>query len=312
MTKLDAFLSEHGGKISESIGITPRSDAKFHGETDGPNSMKNNDKYAGRSNNRATGVREMEISRILADPTQPRRTFDQPELKRLASTIKKHGVMQPISVRWSDEVSKWIIIDGERRFRASKIAGIATIPCVFHEKLSDEHEIRVRQIIANLMREDLLPIEQAEAFTSLMELTGWNNQQLASEINVSKATVTRSLTLLSLPEEIQTKVDQGEIASSVAYELSRVPGERKQISLANQIIRQELNRHEAIERARVAASESKRTPDQPTPRRRKTVKEFSTRHATVLIRHDKPDATSADLQKELLNVVKQLGKETVM
>jgi ParB family chromosome partitioning protein len=151
------------------------------------------------------------------------------------------------------------VIDGERRLRASKIAGLKKIPCIFHEDLSDEPTIRIRQLIANCQREDLLPIEQARAFKALMELTDWSGTQLAAEINVSKATVSRSLALLSLPEDVKTNVEKGDIAASVAYELSHVSGERQQISLAKEIIREELNRQQAIQRAKVAAASTKGT-----------------------------------------------------
>ena len=226
---------------------------------------------------------------------------------RVAS--KKHGVMQPISVRWSDESSQWIIIDGERRFRATKLAGKQRIPCVFDETLSDEPTIRIRQLVANCQREDLLPIEQAHAFKALMDLAGWSGQQLANELNVSKATVSRSLAMLTLPDDIQTKVESGEIAASVAYELSHVPSERTQIYLANQIVRHDLNRREAIDRAKIAVANEKVSSQRRPSRARKMVKQFTTRHATVLVTHENPDATPADLQKELLNVVKQLGKQ---
>ncbi len=198
MSKLKDLLDQHADKFSESIGVMPpTTDTQFHRETDANKPLKNNDKYAGRTNNRATGMREMDIDRVVADPAQPRRTFDNAELKRLAGSIEKHGVMQPISVRWSDESSQWIIIDGERRFRASKMASKQSIPCVFDETLSDEPTIRIRQLVANCQREDLLPIEQARAFKALMELAGWSGQQLANEINVSKATVSKSLAMLN-------------------------------------------------------------------------------------------------------------------
>ncbi|MEM8669333.1 MAG: ParB/RepB/Spo0J family partition protein [Planctomycetota bacterium] len=242
----------------------------------------------------------MELDRIEADPNQPRKHFDQGEIKRLSDNIKQYGVLQPIRVRWSDTLAKWIVISGERRYRAAKLAKLTSIPCVFVENEMEESTLRTEQIIENLQREDLNPIEQAKAFKHLQDLTGWSTQRIATELNVSKSTVVRSLVLLKLPEDIQGQVDDGDISPSAAYAISKVKGETEQRKMAKKVVEQELTRD--------ATEELRATPAPKAPRATGKVQTFTTKHARIIIEHENPKAKAADLQSELLAAVKQLGK----
>ena len=130
----------------------------------------------------ATSAR-LAISQIVPDPDQPRAEFSQEALERLALSIREKGQLSPIRVRWSEELEKWTIICGERRWRAMVRAGLAEIDCYFDEGESVAfQEILEQQLIENCLREDLQPIEEAEAFASLMKLNGWTGKQVADAL----------------------------------------------------------------------------------------------------------------------------------
>ena len=113
---------------------------------------------------------------VIPDPEQPRVEFSEEAIERLAQSITRKGQLSAIRVRWSDEFSKWVIIAGERRWRATKRAGLPTIDCYFHENGISKSEVLEQQLIENCLREDLQPIEEAKAFSMLMDLNGWTGQ----------------------------------------------------------------------------------------------------------------------------------------
>lgn len=131
-------------------------------------------------------------------------------------------------------------------WRAAQAAGLESIDCFFHEGELSESELREQQLVENLLREDLRPMEQARAFASLMELNGWNGKQLAQSLHIAESNVSRSLALLDLPEDVQRQVDSGELAARSAYELSRLPSEEQQRTLARMM--HESQRKGAFER----------------------------------------------------------------
>ena len=144
------------------------------------------------------------------------------------------GKLAPIRVRWSDELVKWVIIAGERRWRAAKLTGLSAIACYFETDNMPSSHILEQQIIENLLREDLKPVEGAKAFASLMELNGWNGKQAAERLCVPASQVSRALALLRLPEDVRQRVDAGEISARAAYELSKLEDHRQQRRLADQ------------------------------------------------------------------------------
>jgi ParB family chromosome partitioning protein len=188
------------------------------------------DREAGRRPLRNVG--RVEIDQVIPDPEQPRTEFADAALARLAQSITDKGQLSPIRVRWSDDAGKWVIIAGERRWRATRLAGLATIDCHFHEGELTKSEILEQQLIENLLREDLRPVEEARSFATLMEMNGWNGQQLARALRIPTSKVCRSLALLSLPKDLQEKVDSGAIPARSAYELSKIPDDRARAALA--------------------------------------------------------------------------------
>ncbi len=176
----------------------------------------------------------VEVDRITPDPNQPRTEFDDADIERLAGSIRAHGQLHPIRVRWDDTIEKWIIVTGERRWRATKASGLPTIDCFFVDRELTKGELREQQLVENLLRTDLRPLEEAKAYQSLMELNGWNGKQVAEALRVTTSRVSRSLALLDLPLEVQRQVDAGTLPKTSAYEISKLDDHGQQTKLATQ------------------------------------------------------------------------------
>ena len=188
----------------------------------------------------------VEVDKVMPDPSQPRSDFAKDAIDRLAVSIRKKGQIHPIRVRFDDTQSKWIIISGERRWRATKQAGLKHIECYFHEGKISEADILEQQLVENLLREDLRPIEEARAFSSLMTLHGWNGKQVAKALHLSESKVSRSLALLDLPRDIQEKVNAGDLAPRAAYEISKVPNDETKRGLTQQASSGKLTHTQAV------------------------------------------------------------------
>lgn len=180
----------------------------------------------------AQGFGCVDIDQVIPDPNQPRSEFTPEALERMAESIRDRGQLAPIRVRWSEERFKWMIIAGERRWRAAKLAGLPTIECHFHTGDLSPSELLEQQLIENLLREDLKPVEEARAYASLMEINGWNGKQVAERLHVPASQVSRALALLRLPEDIRRDVDAGDVSARAAYELSKLPNVSQQRQLA--------------------------------------------------------------------------------
>jgi ParB family transcriptional regulator, chromosome partitioning protein len=185
-----------------------------------------NAKDVGRRALRTFGT--LAIENLIPDPDQPRTEFDEQEIEHLSKSILDKGQLHPIRVRWSETHGKWIIISGERRFRAIKLAGLPTAECYFQEGELTKTDILEQQLIENLLRADLKPIEEATAFDDLMKLNGWTAKELSEAIRVSQPKIARSLALLKLPSDIRERIDAGEISARAAYEATRLDSEDQQ------------------------------------------------------------------------------------
>lgn len=217
-------LSQFSGNLDESLGVR---DVEKRPRLSPVASAKD----VGRRPLRNFG--RLDINQVIPDPEQPRIEFSEEAIERLAQSIREKGQLSPIRVRWADDLDKWVIIAGERRWRATRQAGLPTIECYFHDGELSRSEVLEQQLIENLLREDLKPIEEATAFRTLMQLNGWNGRQVAEMLRLPESKVSRSLALLSLPEDLQRQVDAGELAARSAYELSKLPDETAQRELAN-------------------------------------------------------------------------------
>ncbi len=155
------------------------------------------------------------ITDIQKNPYQPRKEFDREKLHELAQSIKENGVIQPIIVRQSPVIG-YEILAGERRYRASLLAGLRSIPAVV-KQLSDQ-EMMVQSIIENLQRENLNPIEEARAYESLVE-KGFTHAEIANKMGKSRPYISNSIRLLSLPEQILSEVENGKLSQAHARSL---------------------------------------------------------------------------------------------
>ncbi len=179
-----------------------------------------------------TVVRDVPISEIDPNSAQPRRDFDKESLEQLADSIRQAGVLSPILLVENGE--RFRIVAGERRFRAARIAGLETIPCIVRSMTTTQQ--MEAALIENLQREDLNPIEEAGAIRSLMQECGYTQEEAAKRLGKSRPAVANLLRLLSLPQEIMNMVLSQELSAGHARVLAGVSPESRQMELAHQCI----------------------------------------------------------------------------
>lgn len=175
------------------------------------------------------GVLELRIDEVHPNPNQPRKNFDQTALEELAQSIKNHGVIQPLVVNKEDD--GYMIIAGERRWRASKIAGLEYVPCII--KNYTEKQIKEIALIENLQREDLNPVEAAKAIKQLMDEYNFTQEIVADRIGKSRPNVTNLLRLLSLYPDVLKLVENGRLSAGHARCLVVVSDYNQQLKFAN-------------------------------------------------------------------------------
>lgn len=238
--KLESLRKSAGGNVRESMGAERPNPSAEQGGAATPNGPPA----------RWQGVRKVKdaaqipVDRITNDPDQPRKEFDPEALKRLAESLKARGQLQPIRVRWDEDNQRYVVLVGERRWRAARLANLPTLSCIVHEAPLDTDERLMVQLVENALREDLKPVEQARAYRALMDANGWSGRQLAEELHVGQASVVRALSLLELPGEVQEQVDTGSLAPSVAYEIGKLPDPGQQAEVARAVVAEGLNRTE--------------------------------------------------------------------
>lgn len=178
------------------------------------------------------------ISKVEPRSEQPRKYFDEEALKNLADSIEQYGLIQPIVVRKLDS-GYYQIISGERRWRASRMAGLTEVPV----RVMDADDIRTAQLalVENLQREDLNPIEEAKGYKDLIEVYGLTQEEAARSVGRSRPAVTNSLRLLSLSPAVMQMVERGELSAGHARALIPIESEKKQLEAANEVIGKSLS-----------------------------------------------------------------------
>ena len=177
-------------------------------------------------------VIDLDLSELRPNPYQPRKVFKDEALEELASSIKEHGVFQPIIVKKS--IKGYEIIAGERRVRASKMAGLTKIPAIIRN-LNDEQMMEIA-LLENLQRENLSSIEEAEAYKTMIDRLGLTQDELANKVGKSRSYITNILGLLRLPSEVQKMIANNEISMGHARVLSKLEDDDKIIEMAHQIV----------------------------------------------------------------------------
>ena len=193
-----------------------------------------------RANN---SIVELDLNELRPNPYQPRKKFDEEALNELAASIKEHGVFQPIIVKKT--VKGYDIVAGERRFRASKKAGLETIPAII-EEFSDEEMMQI-SLLENLQREDLTAIEEAKAYKSIIDASNITQDELARRVGKSRSHITNMLGLLKLPTNVQDLVLYNKISMGHARVLSKLENIDKINELAELTMRQDLSVRELEE-----------------------------------------------------------------
>ena len=228
MGKANELLSRLGDGLADSVGIRPGESTlpQIRAAATAPLTDFVRDRSVG----------DIEIDKVVPDPAQPRRDFDEKQLTQLAEDLKTRGQLTPIRVRWAADIGKWMVISGERRLRAAQRAGLAKIKCIFIDRELTQNDIRSEQLVENLLREDLGPLEEARGYRSLMDLNNCTATDLAAALHVSKAKISRALALLKLPDDLQAKVEHGQMPATAAYELAKVKDSAAQRQLADQVV----------------------------------------------------------------------------
>lgn len=180
---------------------------------------------------------EMSIEDIVPNPNQPRTHFNESELEELSESIRENGVLQPLLVRKNG--MKYEIIAGERRYQASKIAGLEKLPVIVKDV--DDQKMLELALIENLQRSDLNPIEEAKGYKQLIKSSGMTQEALAKAVSKSRSAITNSLRLLDLPEQVQTLMYEGKLTAGHARAILAVPFEESRVKLAEKVVAEGLS-----------------------------------------------------------------------
>ncbi|MDR3130502.1 MAG: ParB/RepB/Spo0J family partition protein [Treponema sp.] len=186
------------------------------------------------------------LNKLSANPNQPRKDFDEEALRELADSIREHGVIQPLLVEENGD-GAYVIIAGERRSRAARMAGLTEVPALIRS-YTDQQRMEI-SLIENIQRADLNPVEEAMAYRQLMDLTGLSQDEVAARVGKNRATVTNTLRLLKLPQDMIQALRDGGISSGHGRALLSVADPEAQKTLFNEITLKSVSVREAEKRA---------------------------------------------------------------
>ena len=205
-------------------------------------------------------VTVLPLQKVEPNPNQPRKLFDEEQLQALADSIAEHGLLQPLAVRDIGE-GFYQIIAGERRWRASRMAGLTEVPVVVVD--ADDRTVMELALVENLQRQDLNPMEEAEGYRVLMEDFGLTQEQAAQRVGKSRPAVANALRLLALPSEVQEYVVDGTLSAGHARAVLSLPNERLQKAAAQKILALRLSVRQAEAMCKRMATEKKEEKQKP-------------------------------------------------
>ncbi|MDR0503798.1 MAG: ParB/RepB/Spo0J family partition protein [Treponema sp.] len=192
------------------------------------------------------GTVQLPVDKLIPNPGQPRKNFDETELNELAQSIKTYGIIQPVIAADTGDGS-YIIIAGERRTRAARLAGLNEVPAIIRD-YTDQKRMEV-SLIENIQRSGLNPMEEAAAYKNLMDFSGLSQDELASRVGKNRSTVANALRLLKLPVEIQKSVEEGKISSGHARALLSVNNAKARDKLYRELLAKDISVREAEKKA---------------------------------------------------------------
>jgi ParB family chromosome partitioning protein len=210
-----------------------------------------------------SSIQEIEIAKVVPNPFQPRKVFNQEALQELANSIKEHGVIQPIVVTQTREGYELVV--GERRFRASQLAGLQKIPAIVKQTLQDQTKLEVA-LIENIQRQELNAIEEAQAFQRLIDKFNLTQEQVAQKVGKSRPSVANTLRLLNLPAEIQRAIVEGKISEGHGRAILSLPDIEKQLLMYKQVLEQGLNVRQVEAKVRELVQRRKMDAAMPDPK----------------------------------------------
>ena len=187
----------------------------------------------------APATLEIDIDAISPNPYQPRIELDQEGLESLAASIRVHGVIQPLVVTHGEERGRYVLIAGERRWRAARLAGLAAVPAVVKEAVP--RAMLELALVENVVRADLSPLEEAAAYRQLIDDFGLTQAAVAEQVGRSRVSVTNTLRLLALPDRVQRALAQGEITEGHARALLGLPTAAEQVSALDWVVERGLS-----------------------------------------------------------------------
>ncbi len=187
---------------------------------------------------KVASVLNLDLDRIVPNPFQPRLRFDSEKLKNLADSIRERGIIHPILVKTVE--NGYQIVAGERRWKATKIAGLTKIPAILVDDLSDDEQLQTA-LIENLQREDLNPIDEALAYRKLSERFGFTQQVIAQRVGKDRSSVTNTMRLLGLPEEVKQQISAGRLSAGHARTLLALESSHDRIRIARRIVNEGLS-----------------------------------------------------------------------
>ncbi len=211
------------------------------------------------------GVGQIQTDKISPNPRQPRANFDADELNQLATSIREHGVIQPLIITAGDSPGSYTLIAGERRLMAAKLIELQEVPAIIREA-SDQQLVELA-LVENVQRADLGPLETADAYRQLVEDFGLSHEEIADRVGKSRTTITNTLRLLKLPEDVKEALVSGKISEGHARVLLSLPSEEAQSAVLSSILKLSLNVRQTEELVRRLSGEKpqKQPPAPPNP-----------------------------------------------
>ncbi|MDN5301123.1 MAG: ParB family transcriptional regulator, chromosome partitioning protein [Thermoanaerobacteraceae bacterium] len=203
-------------------------------------------------------VKDIKISEIRANKNQPRKKFDEEKIRELSDSIKEHGVLQPIIVRKKD--GGYELVAGERRWRAAQKAGIEKIPAIIKD-LSDADVMEIA-LIENLQREDLNPLEEAEAYKKLIDEFGMTQEELSKRVGKSRSQIANTVRLLNLDEEIKKLISEEKLTAGHARALLAIEDKKERLKIAKKISESNMSVRETEETVKIKTHEKKKNKNQ--------------------------------------------------
>lgn len=211
----------------------------------------------------AGGVTHISIDRIVPNPRQPRTNFDATEMEELAASIREHGVIQPLIVTQGERGKEYVLVAGERRWQAAKLAGLRELPVVVRQA-TDQQRLELA-LIENLQRADLNPLEEANAYNQLVEEFSLSHDEIAARVGKNRVTVTNTLRLLKLPEIVQAALSQEKITAGHGRALLGLASPQAQIAALQTVLKNDYNVRQTEELVRRLSGQKTAAKNRPAP-----------------------------------------------